>query len=105
MAYVTGVGLLILCFIGVPLNHLADQPIVVAIVGPLHGVFYILYLLATLDLAVRSRWPLPRIILVMLAGTIPVLSFVAERKTTAYEAARAAKSRTRTTSAHATPSN
>lgn len=102
MAYVTGTGLLILCFIGVPLNHIGHHPIVVAIVGPLHGVFYILYLLATLDLAVRSRWALPRIILVMLAGTIPVLSFVAERKVTAYERSR---STTRTTSAHATPSS
>jgi integral membrane protein len=40
------------------------------------------YLLATFDLFRRVRWSLPRLILVALAGTIPFLSFYAERKTT-----------------------
>jgi integral membrane protein len=80
VAYVVGVGLLVLVFVGVPLNHLAHQPAVVAVVGPLHGFLYILYLLTTVDLAFRCRWPVLRTVLVMLAGTIPFLSFVAERK-------------------------
>lgn len=83
MAVTVGVGLVILCCIGVPLRYAADTPIVVAVVGPLHGVLYIVYLLTVLDLAVRCRWRLDRIILVGLAGTIPFLSFVAERKVTA----------------------
>jgi integral membrane protein len=82
VAYVVGVGLLVLVFVGVPLNHLADQDAVVATVGPVHGFLYVVYLLATVDLAFRCRWALPRTLLVMLAGTIPFLSFVAERKVT-----------------------
>jgi integral membrane protein len=82
IAYVVGIGLLVLVFVGVPLNHLAHQPAVVAFVGPVHGFLYIVYLLAAVDLAFRCRWPLPRTVLVMLAGTIPFLSFVAERKVT-----------------------
>jgi integral membrane protein len=82
VAYVVGVGLLVLVFVGVPLHHLAHQTAVVAVVGPMHGFLYIVYLLTVVDLAFRSRWPLPRTVLVMLAGTIPFLSFVAERKVT-----------------------
>jgi integral membrane protein len=82
VAYAVGVGLIILVFVGVPLNHLAHRPAVVAVVGPLHGFLYIGYLLTAVDLAFRCRWPLPRTLLVMLAGTIPFLSFVAERKVT-----------------------
>ena len=82
IAYTVGVGLVVLVFVGVPLNHLAGQEAVVAILGPLHGFLYIVYLLATVDLAFRCRWPLPRTVLVMLAGTIPFLSFVAERRVT-----------------------
>ena len=82
IAYTVGVGLVVLVFVGVPLNHLAGQQAVVAILGPLHGFLYIVYLLATVDLAFRCRWPLPRTVLVMLAGTIPFLSFVAERRVT-----------------------
>jgi integral membrane protein len=53
---------------------------VVAVLGPLHGFLYIVYLLNAVDLAFRCRWPLLRTVLVMLAGTSPFLSFVAGRK-------------------------
>jgi integral membrane protein len=72
--------LLILVFVGVPLNHLAHRPGVVAVLGPLHGFLYIVYLLTAVALAFLRRWPLLRTVLVMLAGTSPFLSFVAERK-------------------------
>lgn len=84
MAYIVGIGLVILVCIGVPLKYGADFSLIVEIVGPLHGFLYIVYLLSVLDLAARGRWHLVRIILVMAAGTIPFLSFVAERNTVAY---------------------
>jgi integral membrane protein len=40
------------------------------------------YLLAAVNLAFRARWSPVKTVLVMLAGTIPFLSFVAERKVT-----------------------
>jgi integral membrane protein len=83
IAYVVGVGLIILVLIGVPLQVWADSDGVVKIVGPLHGALYVIYLLLTLDLARRVRMNLIAMLAVMLAGTIPFLSFVAERKVTA----------------------
>ena len=83
LAYVVGVGLVILVLVGVPLKYLADSPGVVAVVGPLHGFLYMVYLVATVNLAFRGRWSPVKTVLVMLAGTIPILSFVAERKVTA----------------------
>jgi integral membrane protein len=83
MAYIVGIGLVILVCVGVPLKYAAGFNPVVAVVGPMHGFLYIVYLLTVLDLATRLRWNLLRIILVMAAGTIPFLSFVAERKVTA----------------------
>lgn len=82
IAYVVGVGLIILVFVGVPMKYAGGNDIVVAVVGPIHGFLFIIYLAATLDLAVRCRWPMHRSILVGLAGTIPFMSFVAERKVT-----------------------
>jgi integral membrane protein len=79
IAIVVGVGLLTLVFIGMPLKYAADQTAVVAVIGPLHGFLYIVYLLASFDLAVRARLSIVRTILMMLAGTVPFLSFVAER--------------------------
>lgn len=88
LAYVVGVGLIILVLVGVPLKYLADSPGVVAVVGPMHGFLYMVYLLATVNLAFRARWSPVKTVLVMLAGTIPFLSFVAERRVTADELAR-----------------
>lgn len=83
MAYVTGVWLILLVCIAVPLKYLAGRPFLVDIVGPVHGVIYMIFLVAAYDLARRCRWSLTRTVLVALAGTIPFLSFVAERKVTA----------------------
>jgi len=84
MAYIVGVFLLVLVFVAMPLKYLADQPTLVAVVGPAHGFLYMVYLVTAFDLAVRAKWPFGRTILVLLAGTIPVMSFVAERKVTGW---------------------
>ena len=82
-AWVVGVGLLVLVLVAMPLKYFADEPMLVAIVGPIHGFLYMAYLALTADLGVKSRWPVGRLLLVALAGTIPFVSFVAERKVTA----------------------
>jgi integral membrane protein len=82
IAYVVGVVLIALVVVGMPLKYLADDARVVETVGPAHGFLYILYLLASFDLGRRAHWPLKRMLLVMLAGTVPFLSFYAERVVT-----------------------
>jgi integral membrane protein len=82
IAYVVGVFLLILVLVAVPLKHLAHQPTLSAIVGPLHGLLYMVYLVIAFDLAVRARWNWGFTALILLAGTVPFLSFAAERAVT-----------------------
>ena len=55
-----------------------------------HGWCYFTYVIVTATLGFRLRWPLVRYALVMLAGTIPTMSFVAEHYVT--RAARGAAS-------------
>jgi integral membrane protein len=43
-----------------------------------HGYLYLLYVIATLNLGIKLRWSLPRMVLIAAAGTIPTMSFVAE---------------------------
>jgi integral membrane protein len=80
IAWVVGVCLLVLVLVGMPLKYLGDNESVVAVVGPVHGFLFMVYLVAAFDVARRRQWPFPRMILVMAAGTIPFLSFWAERK-------------------------
>ncbi|BFU46546.1 DUF3817 domain-containing protein [Krasilnikovia sp. MM14-A1004] len=79
IAWIVGVVLIVLV-LGMPLKYLGDNDVVVATVGPVHGFLFMVYLALTFDLGRRARWPLGRMALVMLAGTVPFLSFWAERK-------------------------
>jgi integral membrane protein len=82
MADIVGVGLLILVVIGIPLQYGAGQKGVVAIVGPIHGFAYIVYLASAYDLARRGRWTILQLAAVIGAGFVPGLAFVAEHYTT-----------------------
>jgi integral membrane protein len=44
-----------------------------------HGYLYLVYVVVAVDLWFRTRLPLGRMVLVVLAGTVPAMSFVAER--------------------------
>ena len=44
-----------------------------------HGYLYLVYVVVAVDLWFRSRLPAGRMVLVVLAGTVPCMSFVAER--------------------------
>jgi integral membrane protein len=80
MAWIVGVGLLVLVLVAMPLKYLGDNDTVVGIVGPIHGFLFMAYVVLTFDLARRAKWSFVRMVLVMLAGTIPFLSFWVERQ-------------------------
>ena len=87
IAWIVGVVLILLVVIGMPLKYGFDNPVVVETVGQAHGFLYMIYLVAAFDLSRRADWPLKRMILVMLAGTVPFVSFYAERRVSAWVAA------------------
>jgi len=78
MAYVTGVVLVILCFVGIPLQ-VAGHPAVANDVGVVHGLLYIIYLVFAWLLARRLRLSVGPTVIMLLAGTIPIMTFVVER--------------------------
>ena len=78
MAYVTGVVLVILCFVGIPLQ-VAGYPAVANDVGVLHGILYIIYLVFAWMLARRLQLATKPTVIMLLAGTIPIMTFVVER--------------------------
>ena len=82
IAWIVGVVLIALVVVGMPLKYLGDNDAVVAGIGPAHGFLFMIYLVATFDLSRRAGWTFGRMVLVMLAGTIPFLSFWAERRVT-----------------------
>ena len=82
MAWIVGVGLALVVFVGMPLQFGAGDDIIVKVVGTAHGYLYIVYLVAALDLARRARFTFPEMAAMVGAGLIPGLAFVIERKIT-----------------------
>jgi integral membrane protein len=80
MAYVTGVFLLVLVTSMVLKYGFGNDALSWSAYA--HGWLYMVYLVTVLLLGTALHWTPGRMVLVMLAGTIPVMSFVAERRVT-----------------------
>lgn len=77
MAYVTGVVLIVLCTLAI-LQIWTNDGAAVHAVGLVHGLLYIVYLIVSYPLTRRLRLATGPTIAVLLAGTIPVMTFVVE---------------------------
>ena len=82
MAFTTATLLIILVFVGIPLQFAAGRPGVANVVGTLHGFLYLVYLYVAYRLTRALAVKRGHMVLVLLAGTIPFCAFVAERKMT-----------------------
>ncbi|HME66841.1 MAG TPA: DUF3817 domain-containing protein [Streptosporangiaceae bacterium] len=78
MAYVTGVVLVVLCFVGIPLQ-VAGYPTVANNVGVVHGILYIIYLVFAWILSRKLALATKPTVIMLLAGTIPIMTFIVER--------------------------
>ncbi len=96
-ANVVGVLLIVLCLVGLPLNeaHLVNpawfpvgstpQRVGDAIskyLGVAHGWLYMLFLGVAFVLSRKAKWSLGFTLVTLVCGTIPILSFWAERRAT-----------------------
>ena len=79
MAYVTGVVLIVLCGLAISQVAVNDGALVNA-VGTVHGLLYIVYLLVSYPLTRRLRLSPGPTVAVLLAGTVPVMTFIVERR-------------------------
>ncbi|MFI8193112.1 DUF3817 domain-containing protein [Streptomyces sp. NPDC085946] len=84
MAYVTAVLLILLTVgvIGKRLLGLDGFDGFVTVVGIAHGWLYVLYLIFAFDLGNKAKMPVPRLLWVLLAGTVPTAAFFVERRVT-----------------------
>ncbi len=81
LAWITGAVLAFLTFVALPYKYLLDGTGEWTAIGwMLHGWLYMVYLAVTADLGIKSRWGVLRLITTAVAGTVPLMSFVFERR-------------------------
>lgn len=97
MATVVGVLLIVLVLIGLPLNELHNVnpawftegtraqrvgAFISTYLGIMHGYLYMIFLAVAFWLSRRARWEIGFTLVTLLCGTVPILSFWAERRAT-----------------------
>jgi len=98
MAFVTGTMLLVLCLEmvlkyvvhanGVDPATGSPLPVLGTWVAIVHGWIYVVYLFTVVQLWSAMRWSLGRLVTMALAGVVPVMSFLLERRVHADARAR-----------------
>ncbi len=79
--FLEGISLLVLLFIAVPLKYWYHNPFLVSGIGPVHGLFFLLYVLNALSVGVEQQWKFRTTTWkILLACIIPFGTFYIDRK-------------------------
>ena len=84
MAIITGVMLLLLC-VEMLLNYVFHADSIIGYIKWIpfaHGWIYVIYLVTVIDVWAKMRWGFGRLATMVLAGVIPVMSFIVEANVT-----------------------
>lgn len=86
VAFVEGVSFLILLFVAMPLKYFFNQPEAVRVVGSVHGLLFVAYVLLVFMTKVEHEWSGAKAVRLVLISFIPFGNFYADRKWLAPEA-------------------
>jgi integral membrane protein len=81
IAFLEGVSLLVLVGIAVPLKYVYEDPHWVEILGPVHGLLFLLFVVNTVSVGVEYRWKFRTTTWKLLvACVVPFGTFYIDRK-------------------------
>jgi integral membrane protein len=71
ISFVEGTSFLLLLGIAMPLKHLADMPEAVSVIGMIHGILFLIYVIAAAYLMLERRWSFWWFMGAMMASVVP----------------------------------
>lgn len=80
IAFAEGISLLMILFISMPLKYIFGLPQANMVIGMLHGLLFILYVLAVIQAKFVLNWSLKNTFLALIASIIPFGTFWADKK-------------------------
>jgi len=87
---IEGTSLLVLLLVAMPLKYLAHQPMAVTVVGSVHGLLWVVYMLMLAHLWLTAKWPLATAVVAGVASVLPFGPWWFERRRAASPAANVA---------------
>ncbi len=75
-----GTSFLVLLLIAMPLKYIWQAPQMVEVVGMLHGILFVLYILGALWLYKAMQWNLKTLLVICVSSVLPLGPFYVEKK-------------------------
>jgi integral membrane protein len=79
-ALLEGTSLVLLVFIGLPFKYYLGMPELVKIIGPLHGVLFIIFVVLLFMLFITGKLGLKKMLVGVIASFIPTGTFIYKEK-------------------------
>jgi len=81
IGFLEGISLLVLIGIAMPMKYAADNPSMVKIMGPIHGFFFVIFVINALSVGIEYKWKFTDITWkVLLACMIPFGTFYIDHR-------------------------
>ena len=80
IGFIEGVSFIVLLFIAMPLKYVFKMPEMVKQVGMMHGLLFVLYVMAVVFAKVEKEWSLGKMGVALLVSFIPFGTFWADTK-------------------------
>ncbi len=81
VAFIEGISLILLVFVAMPIKYFLYNEAFVSIIGAIHGAFFVLFVVITLQVSIEEKWKLRTTTWkVLLACIIPFGTFYIDKK-------------------------
>jgi integral membrane protein len=80
IAFMEGCSLLALVFIAMPVKYLLGIPEATQAIGLIHGILFVIFIVATLSISILYKWNISRVLLVMASSVLPFGTFYVDKK-------------------------
>lgn len=80
VALLEGLSFVVLLFIAMPLKYAAGMPMAVRFTGMAHGLLFVLYVLALMEVAIALRWSFSRVAVAFGASLVPFGNFLLDAR-------------------------
>ena len=86
VALIEAVSFLLLLGVAMPLKYAAGMPMAVKVAGWIHGVLFMLFVVALVRVVRAARWPMGRAAMVFVGALLPFGPMVLDPRMKRYEA-------------------
>lgn len=74
-----GISFITLLFIAMPMKYMAGDPRAVLYVGWVHGLLFMLYILALITVKITLEWKFKKTLMAFLASLVPFGTFIMDK--------------------------